>query len=411
MKRKTKSVEPQREIAINLYRSVWEVRNDGWIHLSDNAHRLAEMELSGGDVELARQLVAEALDLLEPIESYWAFPGRQGFLRLQSLFQDREHAGFNDLVHRISRALSSQSYRRSFVSLHLDEEAAVEEEERRESEVRTDRPYFEVLIVDELSAQEEDSLRQRLHSMRRDDDKFIYEIVVVPSFQDALIAVLFNFNLQACVIRYGFPLRSRYKLDILGQLLEGYQEEGMEDLPESERGCLLGARIAQLRPELDLYMVTDVSAEDIAGKLCENFHRVFYREEDDRELHFSILRGLEDRYQTPFFTALRLYSQQPTGVFHALPISRGKSILQSHWIQDMIQFYGLGVFLAETSATSGGLDSLLEPTGPIKRAQELAARAFGAKRTYWVTIAIATSRTTTAWCCRARTSSISTRIR
>ena len=121
----SKSVEPQREIAINLYRSVWEVRNDGWIHLSDNAHRLAEMELSGGDVELARQLVAEALDLLEPIESYWAFPGRQGFLRLQSLFQDREHAGFNDLVHRISRALSSQSYRRSFVSLHLDEEAAV----------------------------------------------------------------------------------------------------------------------------------------------------------------------------------------------------------------------------------------------------------------------------------------------
>ena len=385
MKRKSRPAEPQREIAINLYRSVWEVRNDGWIHLSDNAYRLAEAELAGGDIEFARKQVAEALDLLEPIESYWAFPGRQGFLRLQSLFQDREYAGFNDLVHRISRALSSQSYRRSFVSLHLDEEAAVEEEQRRETEVRVDRPYFEVLIVDELSAQEEDALRQRLHGMRRDDDKFIYEIVVVPSFQDALIAVLFNFNLQACVIRYGFPLRSRYKLDILGQLLEGYQEEGMESLPESERGCVLGSRIAQLRPELDLYMVTDVSAEDIAGKLCENFHRVFYREEDDRELHFSILRGLEDRYQTPFFTALRVYSQQPTGVFHALPISRGKSILQSHWIQDMAQFYGLGVFLAETSATSGGLDSLLEPTGPIKRAQELAARAFGAKRTYWVT--------------------------
>src|SRR5438105_7392324 len=359
MKRKPRPIEPQREIAINLYRSVWEVRNDGWIHLSDNAHRLACIEAAGGDIEVTRKIVAEALDLLEPIESYWAFPGRQGFQRLLSLFQEREYGGFNDLVHRISRALSSQSYRRSFISLHLDEEAAVEEEERRETQGRVDRPYFEVLIVDELSTQEEDTLRQRLYSMRRDDDDFIYEIVVVPSFQDALIAVLFNFNLQACVIRYGFPLRSRYKLDILGKLLDGYQEEGMESLPESELGCLLGARIAQLRPELDLYMVTDVSAEDIAGKLCENFHRVFYREEDDRELHFSILRGLEDRYQTPFFTALRLYSQQPTGVFHALPISRGKSILQSHWIQDMIQFYGLGVFLDETSATSGGSDSLM----------------------------------------------------
>jgi arginine decarboxylase len=385
MKRKSKSAEPQREIAINLYRSVWEVRNDGWIHLSDEANRLSSAASAGGDVDLTRERVAETLDLLEPIESYWAFPGRQGFQRLLTLFQDREYGGFNDLVHRISRALSSQSYRKSFVSLHLDEEAAVEEEERRETEVRVDRPYFEVLIVDDLSTQEEETLRQRLRSMRREEDKFIYELVVVPSFEDALIAVLFNFNLQACVIRYGFPLQSRYKLDILSQLLEGYEAKGLEDLPESERGCLLGTRIAQLRPELDLYMVTDVSAEDIAGKLCENFHRVFYREEDDRELHFSILQAIEDRYQTPFFTALRLYSQQPTGVFHALPISRGKSILQSHWIQDMIQFYGLGVFLAETSATSGGLDSLLEPVGPIKVAQELAARAFGAKRTYWVT--------------------------
>jgi arginine decarboxylase len=261
----------------------------------------------------------------------------------------------------------------------------MEEEERRETEVLVDRSYFEVLIVDDISAQEEETLRERLRSMRRDEDKFIYELVVVPSFQDALIAVLFNFNLQAVVIRYGFPLRSRYKLDILRQLLEDYEEEGLESLPESERGCLLGTKIAQLRPELDLYMVTDVSAEDIAGKLCENFNRVFYREEDDRELHFSILQAVEERYQTPFFTALRVYSQQPTGVFHALPISRGKSILQSHWIRDMIQFYGLGVFLAETSATSGGLDSLLEPTGPIKVAQELAARAFGAKRTFWVT--------------------------
>ena len=29
MKRKPGPIEPQREIAINLYRSVWEVHNDG----------------------------------------------------------------------------------------------------------------------------------------------------------------------------------------------------------------------------------------------------------------------------------------------------------------------------------------------------------------------------------------------
>jgi arginine decarboxylase len=51
----------------------------------------------------------------------------------------------------------------------------------------------------------------------------------------------------------------------------------------------------------------------------------------------------------------------------------------------MVGFYGLDVFLAETSATGGGLDSLLEPTGPLRQAQQLAAETFGARRTYFVT--------------------------
>ena len=94
---------------------------------------------------------------------------------------------------------------------------------------------------------------------------------------------------------------------------------------------------------------------------------------------------MAERYRTPFFEALRHYSHRPTGVFHALPISQGNSIVSSHWIRDMIGFYGLDIFLAETSATGGGLDSLLEPTGPLRQAQQLAAETFGARRTYFVT--------------------------
>ena len=41
----------------------------------------------------------------------------------------------------------------------------------------------------------------------------------------------------------------------------------------------------------------------------------------------------------------------------------------------MGEFYGANLFLAESSATSGGLDSLLEPTGNIKkRAGQVRAR-------------------------------------
>src|SRR6202035_3215217 len=37
------------------------------------------------------------------------------------------------------------------------------------------------------------------------------------------------------------------------------------------------------------------------------------------------------------------------------------------------------------SATCGGLDSLLEPTGPLREAQQLAAHTFGSRQTYFVT--------------------------
>jgi arginine decarboxylase len=79
------------------------------------------------------------------------------------------------------------------------------------------------------------------------------------------------------------------------------------------------------------------------------------------------------------------------GTFHALPIARGKSIFKSNWIRDMGTFYGLNLFLAESSATTGGLDSLLEPTGNIKVAQDKAARAFGADHVFFVTNGTSTS--------------------
>ena len=196
---------------------------------------------------------------------------------------------------------------------------------------------------------------------------------------------MFNYNIQACVIRYEFPLRSKNHIQILQRYIRSISDIEYDDMPDIGHGPLLGALISELRPELDLYLVTDESVEVIAGSAHKTFRRIFYRQDDYLELHHNLLRGIQQRYETPFFNALRSYSRRPTGVFHAMPISRAKSIINSHWIKDMVQFYGVNIFLAETSATSGGLDSLLQPHGPIKRAQELAARAFGARQTYFVT--------------------------
>ena len=164
--------------------------------------------------------------------------------------------------------------------------------------------------------------------------------------------------------------------------------------PKNAEGSAL--RLAQVlkrvRPELDLYLVANGRVEEIAGSPEANaVRRVFYAVEELLELHLAILEGVQDRYDTPFFNNLKNYAQRPIGTFHALPIARGKSIFKSDWIRDMGEFYGPTLFLAESSATTGGLDSLLEPTGNIKKAQEMAARAFGADHVFFVTNGTSTS--------------------
>jgi arginine decarboxylase len=109
----------------------------------------------------------------------------------------------------------------------------------------------------------------------------------------------------------------RNRLEVLARTLAGVENDGETAFRPADRGVKLGAAIKSLRPELDLYMVTDMAAEDVASESTRVFRRIFYRQEDYLELHLNILRGIAKRYETPFFTALKEYARQPTGVFHA----------------------------------------------------------------------------------------------
>jgi arginine decarboxylase len=247
------------------------------------------------------------------------------------------------------------------------------------------RPYFEVLMVDEFGGTQSQEIRKVMLDMRRDSDEFLYDVVVVGSMEDAVIAIYLNHNIQSVIIRYNCPVQSLATLPILKSYSDRLDWNAFDVDPGTSPSWTLGKALKSLRPELDLFLVTDDPVRNVVGHTGKEFRRVFYHLEDYLELHLSILRGIEDRYETPFFDALRKYSCRPTGVFHAMPISRGKSIMKSHWIRDLGDFYGENIFLAETSATSGGLDSLLQPVGSLKRAQEKMARAFGAHRSFFVT--------------------------
>ncbi len=367
--------------------SAVQLRGDRWGALREAAEAVQRQPKCRA-AETAARTVREILDDLEPIERYWAFPGFSAFTQLRRQLDAGQFDKLATAIRRVTRALTSGAYRRRTIPLDRDdiEDDESEDEALLSPEARTlAKPYFEVLIVDRLTDHQERWMKASIRGMRRPEDEFHYEPVVVPSLEDALIAILFNHNIQAVVVRPGLALKSENELPILTRYLNRVGDEDVDSLRPEEYGPELCRLIAKVRPELDAYLITDRSVEEIAGKDLGLCKRVFYNQEDFTELHLNILRGVQSRYSTPFFTALKQYSRQPTGVFHAMPISRGKSISRSHWIQDMGAFYGPNIFLAETSATSGGLDSLLEPVGPIKQAQELASRAFGSKQTFFAT--------------------------
>jgi arginine decarboxylase len=190
------------------------------------------------------------------------------------------------------------------------------------------------------------------------------------------------------VLVEGFPYRSRHDASVLRSLTASLPEPTS---PE-ESALKLAAGLKRLRPELDIYLMSDQDVEALAGDPATgSIRRIFYGVEELLEQHLAILEGVQERYETPFFDNLKKYAMRPIGTFHALPIARGKSVFRSDWIRDMGEFYGINLFLAESSATTGGLDSLLEPTGNIKRAQEMAARAFGADHVFFVTNGTSTS--------------------
>lgn len=375
------------------YYAASQFRLETWNALKRQTDRLRRYSDAGKETAELQSSIQETLDLLSRIERYWTFPGIAVCADLQQLCIRGRFSSLHSHTARAVRLLAGGGYRRRdsdqlrLARQERDRGASGTDDEdsllASESELEQ-RPYFEVLVVDEIDAEEEAALCAQLLDMRSDDDEFIYDVVVVPSFQDAVIAVLFNHNIQSCIIRYQFPIESVAPLEELQHYAQMVDKSLLERAERDPSGALSEA-IRDLRPELDLFKVTDETFGCISASDTRCFRRVFYRQEDYFEMHLCILKGIRERYSTPFFDALREYSHKPTGVFHALPISRGKSITKSHWIEDMGRFFGLNIFMAETSSTMGGLDSLLQPTGPIKEAQRKMARAFGARHSFFVT--------------------------
>ena len=152
--------------------------------------------------------------------------------------------------------------------------------------------------------------------------------------------------------------------------------------------------LISLRPELSLYMTLEDDADKmlVEALASDAVNGYFFRGELDFNGWFRILSAeLTEKSDTPFYDALKEYVQQAIDSWHTPGHGGGDSFKGSPWVHDFYDFVGEEMLRADLSVSVPMLDSLLHPTGVIAQSQRLAAKAFGARKTYFATNGTSTS--------------------
>ncbi len=147
-------------------------------------------------------------------------------------------------------------------------------------------------------------------------------------------------------------------------------------------------RITRFRPELSVYILVAQEKEDdvVDALFTEAVDGYFYREEKDYRGIYRILNAqIHEIARTPFYDQLKNYVWMAKDQWHTPGHSSGESLRGSPWVNDFYEFMGEHVFDADLSVSVPMLDSLMDPKGVIHEAQTMAAKAFGANRTFFAT--------------------------
>lgn len=193
---------------------------------------------------------------------------------------------------------------------------------------------------------------------------------------DALAAVLADGLVQAVLIDHGT------------------RSAGEAAAAIAERAVHTAQRLIDARPELSLYMLLEDDAdkllvERLASDAVDGY---FIRSEADFHGWFRILAAeVDEKADTPFYDELKRYVALAKDSWHTPGHAGGDAFKGSPWVGDFYDFVGEEMLRADLSVSVPMLDSLLHPTGVIAQSQRLAARAFGARKTYFATNGTSTS--------------------
>ena len=227
--------------------SASEARTDRWRSL----HRVARGLAAGKPAEKLRGEAEALLAELGPLEEYQGYPGPRLMTLLRGREQSGDWIGFARLVQRLSSALLADSYQEDAKAWRDDEEGETYLPDALPpalSHSVNRRPYFEVLMVSPTDRSAWPELRNHLRRLRREQDEFVYEPVVVGSFEDALLATILNYSVQAVVISEGFPFASHHSLPALRKFLSRHTKIDPAAFADGDSGLVLARAIRRIRP-------------------------------------------------------------------------------------------------------------------------------------------------------------------
>lgn len=340
--------------------------------------------------EAQKQLVT-----LYSIERFWSFPGGEVLAKIQHYISNKQPQLASSLVINVISKLNCYTSRkfRPYGS-NLDYLDRLKYTTRESSHVKSDgekKPRFDLLIFHPDPYNYYSLYYNSLLNLQSERDDFYFDIIMCSNLADAIAALAVNSNIQSVVSMSGclkdsdLDFANRYYLEIVKRYLyNGYEHN-------KDNALILRDISKIIRPEIDSYYISQVEFSELPACYHTSFDKMFFHINPFKALAYYVQNGIRQRYSTPFYNSLRSYGKIQKTVFHALPVAQGGSVQNSVWTEDFYNFYGKNTFSTETSGTQRGLDSLLNPKGAIKIAQDKAAEVFGSDQTYFVTNGSSTS--------------------
>src|SRR5690349_164970 len=245
---------------VDQFFTATEARFDRWRRLLDAAR-----DWEGGKQKDSTPTAA-AFQELKQWEDYFAYPGAILMRNLEESISAGDARRTARLAQLIDVALLTHSYRSNAADWEGEEQRVrLGDRVPNADEGSVHRPYFEVLVITPLRQEAWPEIAQEYKKLRRPQDRFIYELVFVGSVEDAVLAAILNGNIESVIASDGVPFASSHNAPVLREFLLANLPSHAFSGRSGEQTLELAKAIKQIRPELDIFLLSGSEVEKVAG--------------------------------------------------------------------------------------------------------------------------------------------------